>query len=108
VLLIDELTLGLDPAAADQVLDAVAGLPVQGTTVLLVEQSIGRALAVARLAWFLERGQVRFAGPSAELGGRADLLRPVLLPGTEPGQRGRLGAEPGSAAMPPAEPGGVQ
>jgi ABC-type branched-subunit amino acid transport system ATPase component len=79
VLMIDELTLGLSPAAADDVLDAIAALPATGVTVLLVEQSIRRALAVADEAVFLERGEVRFSGPAPELAGREDLLRPVLL-----------------------------
>jgi branched-chain amino acid transport system ATP-binding protein len=79
VLLVDELTLGLAPAAADEVLAAVTALAATGVTVLLVEQSIRRALAVAETAYFLERGQVRFEGPAAALATRTDLLRPVLL-----------------------------
>jgi ABC-type branched-subunit amino acid transport system ATPase component len=106
VLLIDELTLGLAPAAADQVLAAVAELPAQGTTVLLVEQSISRALAITQFAWFLERGQVRFAGPSAELAGRSDLLRPVLLSGTNPGGPTTRPDVHGPRSTPPGEPGG--
>jgi ABC-type branched-subunit amino acid transport system ATPase component len=79
VLLVDELTLGLAPAAADDLLGTVAELASGGVTVLLVEQSIRRALAVADQAVFLERGEVRFAGPAAGLVARRDLLRPVLL-----------------------------
>jgi ABC-type branched-subunit amino acid transport system ATPase component len=79
LLLVDELTLGLAPAAADAVLATVAGLPAAGVTVLLVEQSVSRAVAVADTAYFLERGRVRFAGPAADLLARTDLLRPVLL-----------------------------
>jgi ABC-type branched-subunit amino acid transport system ATPase component len=79
LLLVDELTLGLAPAAADEVLATVAGLAAEGVTVLLVEQSVARAVSVAQVAYFLERGQVRFAGPAAQLPARTDLLRPVLL-----------------------------
>jgi ABC-type branched-subunit amino acid transport system ATPase component len=79
VLLIDELTLGLAPAAADEVLATVAALAAEGTGILLVEQSPSRAVAVAQTAYFLERGRVRFSGPAAELPARTDLLRPVLL-----------------------------
>ncbi|MDP9072587.1 MAG: ATP-binding cassette domain-containing protein, partial [Actinomycetota bacterium] len=79
MLLIDELTLGLSPAVADTVVAAVAQLPARGTTVLVVEQSISRALELCQWVWFLERGEVRFAGRAGELAGRADLLRPVLL-----------------------------
>jgi ABC-type branched-subunit amino acid transport system ATPase component len=84
MLLIDELTLGLAPGAAAELLDTVAALAAEGTAILLVEQSVSRAVAVAGTAYFLERGQVRFAGPAAELAGRTDLLRPVLLAAVEP------------------------
>jgi ABC-type branched-subunit amino acid transport system ATPase component len=79
LLLVDELTLGLAPAAADDVLATVAGLAAEGVAVLLVEQSVSRAVGVAETAYFLERGRVRFAGPAAELPARTDLLRPILL-----------------------------
>jgi ABC-type branched-subunit amino acid transport system ATPase component len=79
LLLVDELTLGLAPAAADEVLATVAGLASEGVTVLLVEQSVSRAAGVADTAYFLERGRVRFVGPAADLPARTDLLRPVLL-----------------------------
>jgi branched-chain amino acid transport system ATP-binding protein len=83
VLLADELTLGLAPAAAGDVLATIAGLSADGMAVLLVEQSVRRALAVAETAYFLERGEVRFAGAAADLPARSDLLRPVFLAGGE-------------------------
>jgi ABC-type branched-subunit amino acid transport system ATPase component len=79
LLLIDELTLGLAPKAADEILGAVTDLVAEGQTVLLVEQSVRRAVAVAERAYFLDRGEVRFCGPASELLKRTDLLRPVLL-----------------------------
>jgi len=85
LLVIDELTLGLAPAAADEVLETIRAVAASGVTVLLVEQSVSRAVRVSQTAYFLERGQVRFAGPAAELPARSDLLRPVLL---SPGERG--------------------
>jgi len=84
LLLVDELTLGLSPLAAESVLGAVAEVAATGVGVLLVEQSPERAAAVAERAYFLERGQVRFDGPVADLLDRRDLLRPVLLAGVEP------------------------
>ena len=51
----------------------------EGTTVILVEQSVNRAMHLADRAFFIERGEVRFDGPTAELLERADLLRPVFL-----------------------------
>jgi len=51
----------------------------QGTTVVLVEQSVNRAMSLAERAVFLERGEVRFDGRTADLLERSDLLRPVFL-----------------------------
>ena len=50
-----------------------------GTTVILVEQSLNRALSLADRCFFMERGQIRFDGPTSELMARDDLLRPVFL-----------------------------
>jgi branched-chain amino acid transport system ATP-binding protein len=79
VLLVDELSLGLAPVVAAEVLASIRRLADDGTSVLLVEQSVGRAVSVADYAYFLERGRVRFSGPAHELPARTDLLRPVLL-----------------------------
>ena len=49
--------------------------------VVLVEQSVNVALTVADRAYFMERGTIRFSGPTAELLERPDLLRSVFLSG---------------------------
>jgi ABC-type branched-subunit amino acid transport system ATPase component len=51
----------------------------EGTTVILVEQSVNRAISLAERCFFLERGEIRFDGPTADLLQRDDLLRPVFL-----------------------------
>ena len=79
LLLIDELSLGLAPSVVDQLLGTIQEINQQGTALLLVEQSVGVALNVAQRAYFLERGQVRFDGPTAELVERDDLVRSVFL-----------------------------
>jgi ABC-type branched-subunit amino acid transport system ATPase component len=79
LLLIDELTLGLAPKVVEELIGIVREVNAQGTTVLLVEQSANLALALAQHSFFLERGEVRFDGPTAELLERDDLLRPVFL-----------------------------
>ncbi len=79
LLLIDELALGLAPMAVDRLMGIVREVNQQGTTVVLVEQSANRAMSLARRAFFLERGEIRFDGPTAELLERSDLLRPVFL-----------------------------
>jgi len=82
LLLIDELTLGLAPKTVEDLIGIVRRVNADGTTVLLVEQSVNLALSLAEHSYFLERGAVRFDGPTAELLTRDDLLRPVFLTGT--------------------------
>jgi ABC-type branched-subunit amino acid transport system ATPase component/sugar phosphate permease len=79
LLLIDELALGLAPKTVDRLMALVRRVNQQGTTVVLVEQSVNRALHLAPHAMFLERGAIRYDGPTAELLERDDLLRPVFL-----------------------------
>jgi len=47
--------------------------------VVLVEQSVNRAMSLAERAVFIERGEIRFDGLTTELYERTDLLRPVFL-----------------------------
>ncbi len=81
VLLIDELSLGLAPVIVGQLLPIVQRVADQGTAVILVEQSVNVALSVAQRAYFMERGTIRFSGPTSELLDRKDLLRSVFLAG---------------------------
>lgn len=81
LLLIDELSLGLAPKIVEQLLETVRRLNEQGVAVLLVDQRVDLALDVASRAYFIERGEIRFSGPSEELRGRDDLLRSVFLRG---------------------------
>ncbi len=82
VLLIDELSLGLAPAVVAQLLEIVRQINDEGAAVVMVEQSVNVALTVARRAVFLEKGEVKFAGPASELLRRPDLLRAVYVKGT--------------------------
>jgi ABC-type branched-subunit amino acid transport system ATPase component/MFS family permease len=84
LLMIDELSLGLAPAVVSQLLEMVRSLRDQGTTVILVEQSVNVALTVADRAYFMEKGEVRFEGAAAELLNRPDLLRAVFLRAATP------------------------
>ena len=79
LLMIDELSLGLAPVVVGQLVRVVDDLRRRGTTIVLVDQSVNVALEVADRAVFLERGQVRFSGPTADLLDRPDLLRSVFL-----------------------------
>ena len=93
VLLIDELSLGLSPMAAQQVLAKVEHLRDQGLTIVIVEQSVNVALSIADRAVFMEKGQVRFDGPAGELLERGDLLRAVFLGGDHGGGRSEPGGD---------------
>ncbi|HEU5033464.1 MAG TPA: ATP-binding cassette domain-containing protein [Mycobacteriales bacterium] len=79
LLVIDELSLGLAPVIVERLLEAVRAIHAEGATVVLVEQSVNVALTVATRAYFMEKGQVRFEGPTADLLAREDVLRSVFL-----------------------------
>ena len=79
ILLIDELSLGLAPTVVQDLLGIIERLQEQGQTIIIVEQSLNVALAVADRAIFLEKGQIRFEGPAQELLERDDLARAVFL-----------------------------
>ncbi|MDP7542452.1 MAG: MFS transporter [Acidimicrobiales bacterium] len=79
ILLIDELSLGLAPTVVQDLLGVVEQLQEQGQTIIIVEQSLNVALAVADRAIFLEKGQIRFEGSAQDLLERDDLARAVFL-----------------------------
>ena len=79
LLLIDELSLGLAPVIVEDLLEIVRRFNAEGVSVVLVEQHVDLALDIASRAYFLERGEIRFSGPSEALRGRDDLLRSVFL-----------------------------
>src|SRR5690349_17087081 len=67
LLMIDELSLGLAPVIVEQLLEIVRAIREQGTTIILVEQSVNVALTLAETAYFMEKGEIRFHGPTSEL-----------------------------------------
>ena len=79
LLMIDELSLGLAPVVVERLAEMVREVAAAGTTVILVEQSVNVALTLADTAYFMEKGEIRFSGPTAELLERPDLLRSVFL-----------------------------
>jgi ABC-type branched-subunit amino acid transport system ATPase component/sugar phosphate permease len=83
LLLIDELSLGLAPVVVQELLTVVERLKGEGLTMVVVEQSVNVALAVADRAVFMEKGRIRFEGPAEELARRDDLVRAVFLGGEE-------------------------
>ena len=82
LLMIDELSMGLSPAVVQQLIDIVKEINKRGVTVILVEQSVNVALTVAERAIFMEKGEVKFVGQTADLLSRPDILRAVYVKGT--------------------------
>jgi ABC-type branched-subunit amino acid transport system ATPase component len=102
LLMIDELSLGLAPAVVEQLLEIVRDLRERGTTIILVEQSVNVALTVAETAYFMEKGEIRFHGPTADLLDRPDVLRSVFLEGAASVGNGGTGDGARSARARPA------
>jgi branched-chain amino acid transport system ATP-binding protein len=67
LLMIDEMSQGLAPTIVQGLFGIVRSLPEQGVSVLIVEQFVTHALAVASRAYVLEKGEVAFNGKAAEL-----------------------------------------
>ena len=82
LLMIDELSLGLSPIVVQELLEAVRRIRARGVTVIVVEQSVNVALALAERAIFMEKGEVKFVGATADLLARPDILRAVYVKGT--------------------------
>ncbi|WP_240636087.1 ABC transporter ATP-binding protein [Caldimonas tepidiphila] len=78
LLMLDEPSLGLAPRMVDELLAIVRRIADQGTTVLMVEQNVRKALAVADHGHVLERGRLVASGPAAELL-RSDVIRNAYL-----------------------------
>ena len=86
LLMIDELSLGLAPIVIERLMEAVQRLHEdEGLTIVIVEQQASFALGYTDRAYFLEKGEVRYDGPSAGLSDRPDLLRSVFLAGASAG-----------------------
>jgi len=78
LLMLDEPSLGLAPALVEALYDTLAELHRGGLTLLLAEQSIPLALAIADYAYVLQTGRVALQGPAAELT-RNEQVREIYL-----------------------------
>jgi branched-chain amino acid transport system ATP-binding protein len=78
VLLLDEPSAGLSPLVVGQVVDTVRALHARGLTILLVEQNVGVAAALAERAHVLVNGEIAVSGPAADLLTNPDVLASYL------------------------------
>ena len=67
LLMLDEPSMGLAPLIVNQIFDIITEISAEGVTLLLVEQNARKALQVADYAYVLERGEVAYHAPAAEL-----------------------------------------
>lgn len=79
ILLVDELSLGLAPVVVKRLVPVIASLAESGIGVLLIEQFAHVALSLARTAYILEGGRLRYHGTASELREHPELLRSAYL-----------------------------
>jgi branched-chain amino acid transport system ATP-binding protein len=81
VILVDELSLGLAPVVVKRLAPALEAVAATGVGVLLIEQFAHVALGVAKSAYVLEGGRIRYHGTARELTDNPDLLHSAYLLG---------------------------
>jgi branched-chain amino acid transport system ATP-binding protein len=67
VALLDEVSMGLAPVIVDEIFGFLELLAREGSSMLLVEQYVARALEVSDYVFLLYRGRITFAGEPSEL-----------------------------------------
>jgi len=78
-LLLDELSLGLAPVVVNRLVPVIRTVAESGIGVLLIEQFATVALGLARHAYIMEGGLLRYSGPAADLREDPSLLRSAYL-----------------------------
>ena len=70
VILLDEVSMGLAPIIVDHIFEFLDRIRAEGVSLLVVEQYVNKVLAIADYVYILGRGEVIFAGDTAELAGQ--------------------------------------
>jgi len=78
LLMLDEPTLGIAPVLVQRIFETVAAINRSGVTILLVEQNVRRALALAHRACVLENGRLVLAGAARDLAADERLKKAYL------------------------------
>jgi branched-chain amino acid transport system ATP-binding protein len=78
LLITDELSLGLAPVIIDEVYQTLATIRDAGTSLLIVEQHVHKALSLADDVVVVSKGRVALAGATAELGDVSDRILPAV------------------------------
>jgi len=83
LLIADELSLGLAPMLVDRLFAALRTAADAGAGVLLVEQYVHKALAIADRAYVMDRGRISLSGTAEELTPRVDEIQSSYLSGAD-------------------------
>lgn len=67
LMLVDEPTEGLMPAYVETIRNVLVEIQKKGIAILLVEQRFRMALSITQRAYLIEKGQIRWGGPSSDL-----------------------------------------
>ena len=78
LLLMDEPSVGLSPRMVDVIIDTILRLRERGLTILVVEQNVGVAAAVAEKAHVLKDGLIAYAGRAKDLINNPEVLASYL------------------------------
>jgi len=79
LLMVDEMSQGLAPAIVDRLFEIVKTFRDNGTALILVEQFVTRALAVADRAYVVEKGEIGYSGTAAALAADEEFVRSSYL-----------------------------
>jgi len=88
LLLLDEPSIGLAPAMVDRVFERINAIRAQGVTVVVVEQNVAAALAVADTVYVMESGRVALTGNAQALLADDSIRRVFLGAGVPAGNEG--------------------
>jgi branched-chain amino acid transport system ATP-binding protein len=77
VILLDEVSMGLAPIIVDEIFEFLARLASEGTSLVIVEQYVAKALELAEIVYVMVRGRIVLAGDPQELRG-TDLFAQYL------------------------------
>ncbi len=78
LLLLDEPSLGLSPVLVKLIFENLAQINAQGTTILLVEQNVARALQLCHRGYVIENGRIVLEGSRADLQGSGHIKQAYL------------------------------
>ena len=100
LLMIDEMSQGLAPAIVDRLFEIVKTFRDNGTALILVEQFVTRALAVADRAYVVEKGEIGYSGTAAALAADEEFVRSSYLGAESAPEPAAVAVSPSRASSP--------